>query len=59
MREWYEPIARQWLQAQFRNLGEILLIVDGTKVGFGHQLLIICLVVEIKKFSPHEPVSFG
>ncbi len=43
MREWYEPIARQWLQAQFRNLGEIRLIVDGTKVGFGHQLLIICL----------------
>jgi hypothetical protein len=43
VREWYEPIARQWLQAQFRNLGEIRLMVDGTKVGFGHQLLIICL----------------
>jgi len=37
VREWYEPIARQWLQAQWRCLGEIRLIVDGTKVGFGHR----------------------
>lgn len=43
VREWYEPIARQWLAAQFHHLGEIRLIVDGTKVGFGHQLLIVCL----------------
>jgi hypothetical protein len=43
VRDWYEPIARQWLTAQFRFLGEIRLIVDGTKVGFGHQLLIVCL----------------
>lgn len=43
VREWYEPIARQWLEAQFRHLGEIRLIVDGTKVGFGHQLLTVCL----------------
>jgi hypothetical protein len=43
VREWYEPIARQWLEAQFRHLGEIHLIVDGTKIGFGHQLLIVCL----------------
>ena len=43
VREWYEPIARQWLQAQFRHLGEIRLVVDGTKIGFGHQLLIVCL----------------
>ena len=43
VREWYEPIARQWLEAQFRNIGEIRLIVDGTKIGFGHQLLIVCL----------------
>ena len=43
VREWYEPIARQWLEAQFRNLGEVRLIVDGTKIGFGHQLLIVCL----------------
>jgi hypothetical protein len=43
VRDWYEPIARQWLEAQFRHLGEIHLIVDGTKIGFGHQLLIVCL----------------
>lgn len=43
VRDWYEPIARQWLEAQFRNHGEVRLIVDGTKIGFGHQLLIVCL----------------
>jgi len=43
VRSWYEPIAREWLEAQFRHIREIRLIVDGTKVGFGHQLLIVCL----------------
>lgn len=43
VREWYEPIACQWLEAQFRCMGEIHLIVDGTKVGCGHQLLMIAL----------------
>jgi hypothetical protein len=43
VREWYEPIAFQWLQAQWFGLGEIRLIVDGTKVGFGHQLLMVGL----------------
>jgi hypothetical protein len=43
VREWYQPIAREWLEKQFRHLGEIRLIVDGTKIGFGHQLLIVCL----------------
>jgi hypothetical protein len=43
VRAWYAPIARQWLAAQFRYLGEIRLIVDGTKIGYGHQLLIVCL----------------
>jgi hypothetical protein len=43
VRDWYEPIARQWLEAQFRHLGEIRLIVDGTKIGFQHQLLVVCL----------------
>jgi hypothetical protein len=43
VREWYEPIAREWLETQLRNLGEIRLIVDGTKIGFGHQLLIVSL----------------
>jgi hypothetical protein len=43
VRKWYEPIARQWLQTQYHNIGEIRLIVDGTKIGFGHQLLMVCL----------------
>lgn len=43
VRDWYEPIACQWLEAQFRCMGEIHLIVDGTKVGCGHQLLMIAL----------------
>ena len=43
VREWYEPIAREWLEAQFRCIGEIRLIVDGMKIGFGYQLLIVCL----------------
>jgi len=43
VRDWYEPIARQWLEAQFRNKGEIHLIVDGTRVGGGHQLLMVAL----------------
>jgi hypothetical protein len=41
VREWYQPIARMWLEAQAACLGEIRLIVDGTKVGFGHQLLMV------------------
>lgn len=43
VRAWYEPIAHQWLVTQFRCVGEIRLIVDGTKIGFGHQLLIVSL----------------
>lgn len=43
VRKWYEPIAREWLETQYRHLGELHLIVDGTKIGFGHQLLIVCL----------------
>jgi hypothetical protein len=33
VRSWYQPIARQWLATQYRYLGEIHLIVDGTKIG--------------------------
>jgi len=43
VRAWYEPIARPWLEAQFRTTREVRLIVDGTKIGFGPQLLIVCL----------------
>jgi len=43
VRTWYEPIARSWLEKQASNLQQIRLIVDGTKVGFAHQLLIISM----------------
>jgi hypothetical protein len=43
VREWYHPIARNWLQAQLASIGEIRLILDGTKVGFGHQLLMVSM----------------
>jgi hypothetical protein len=42
-RDWYEPVARSWLEMQARNLQQVRLIVDGTKVGFAHQLLIVSL----------------
>lgn len=41
VRDWYEPIVKRLL-AQ-REGQEIRLIVDGSKVGFGHQLLIVTL----------------
>jgi len=43
VRAWYEPLARQWLEAQYNSLKEIRLIVDGTKVGFAHQLLMVSI----------------
>lgn len=42
-RAWYEPVAREWLEKQTKNLQQIQLVVDGTKVGFAHQLLIVSL----------------
>lgn len=43
VRDWYQPIARQWVESQLAWIGEIRLIVDGTKVGCGHQLLMVSL----------------
>jgi Transposase DDE domain len=43
VRAWYEPIARSWLERQAQTLQQVRLIVDGTKVGFGHQLLMVSL----------------
>jgi len=40
---WYRSTARAWLVAQAQQVGEIRLIVDGTKIGFGHQLLMVSL----------------
>jgi hypothetical protein len=39
VRDWYEPLAKEWIRCQAENGQQIRLIVDGSKVGFGHQLL--------------------
>jgi hypothetical protein len=43
VREWYEPRAREWITAQAATLQQVRLIVDGTKVGGGYQLLMVSL----------------
>lgn len=43
VRSWYRPIAKAWLLSQIQQVGEVRLIVDGTKIGFGHQLLMVSL----------------
>jgi hypothetical protein len=41
VREWYTPVARGWLHYLAQTVGELRLVVDGTRIGFGHQLLLI------------------
>lgn len=41
VRDWYGAVAREWLAAH--AAGEVHLIIDGSKVGFGHQLLMVGL----------------
>jgi hypothetical protein len=41
VRDWYDPVAK-WLLSRACGL-EVRLIVDGSKVGFGHQLLVVAL----------------
>lgn len=43
VRAWYEPIARDILQEIANHGLEIRLLVDGSKVGFGHQLLMVAV----------------
>jgi hypothetical protein len=43
VRRWYEPVARDLLVSQANSTHEIRLIVDGTKVSFEHQLLMVSL----------------
>lgn len=37
----YEPVVKEWLKALATSQGQLLLIIDGTRVGFGHQLIIV------------------
>jgi hypothetical protein len=41
VRDWYEPLAKTILQQL--ACGEIRLLVDGSKVGFGHQMLLVAV----------------
>jgi hypothetical protein len=43
VRAWYEPIARNWLETLAAPVGEVRLIVDTTRVGFGHRLLMVAV----------------
>lgn len=43
VREWYEPLSQEWIHAQAATLQQVRLVVDGTKVGFGYQLLMVSL----------------
>jgi hypothetical protein len=46
VRSWYEPVARNLLLTAARHGQVIRLIVDGTKVGNGHQLLMVALAYQ-------------
>lgn len=41
VREWYGPVAQDVLQEVVAQGLEVRLLADGTKVGFGHQLLMV------------------
>jgi hypothetical protein len=43
VRAWYEPIARSLLERAAHEGGEVRLILDGSKVGFEHRLLMVGL----------------
>lgn len=48
---WYRPIAKARLRSQFEQLGEVRLSVDGTKVGFAHQVLMVSLAYRGRALS--------
>ncbi len=43
VREWYDPVARDLLNRVVNRGLEVRLVADGTKIGFGHQLLMIAI----------------
>lgn len=43
VRSWYRSTAKVWLRSQAQQVGEIRLLVDGTKIGCGYQLLMVSL----------------
>ena len=43
VRDWYEPIAEMLIERLVASEAQIRLVVDGSKVGFGHQLLMVAI----------------
>ena len=43
VRDWYEPIATMLIERLVACDAQIRLVVDGSKVGFGHQLLMVAI----------------
>lgn len=43
VREWYAPVAQAWLGYVGRTAGQVRLIIDGTRIGRHHQLLMVAL----------------
>lgn len=41
--DWYKPISRQWVTVQVNSGKQIRLIVDGTKIEFTYQHLMVSL----------------
>ena len=39
----YDPVARHWLLIAANSLGQVRLIVDGTRIGLGYHLIMISL----------------
>jgi hypothetical protein len=44
VRSLYQPIGKAWLDFQGQTTGRIRLAMDGTKVGSGHQLLMVAIL---------------
>jgi hypothetical protein len=42
VRKWYDPLATELLESQAQH-GQIRLIVDGSRVSFHHQLLMVSI----------------
>jgi hypothetical protein len=43
VRDWYEPVARQLIQQAIASGRPLRLIVDGTRIGSQHQLLLVAI----------------
>jgi hypothetical protein len=43
VREWYQPVARELLQAVVASGGAVRLLIDGTKIGGGDRLLMVAV----------------